>query len=232
MQLTGKTALITGASRGIGRAIAATLASAGARTYITGRNASNLAATAQEIGAFSLPCDHTSESDSRQLFERIRQEAGKLDLLINNAGNSHGIASVDALSLADWQRVIALNLTGTFLATHFALPLMPDGATIVNNLSIAARQVFQGQSAYIASKHGAYGFTKALREELRPRRIRVVALIPGATSTEIWEAFWPEAPREKMIAPETVAQLVLQAVTLPPEASLDELVIAPSVGVL
>jgi short-subunit dehydrogenase len=102
----------------------------------------------------------------------------------------------------------------------------------VNNLSIAALQPFAGMSAYNASKFGALGFTKALREEVRKQGIRVLALIPGATKTEIWQQFWPDAPREKMISPETVAEAVLRAVSAPPEAAVEEIVIAPTAGVL
>ena len=81
-------------------------------------------------------------------------------------------------------------------------------------------------------KFGALGFTKALREEVRTRGIRVLALIAGATNTDIWQQFWPEAPREKMMTPETVAEAVLHAVSAPPEASVEEIVIGPTAGVL
>jgi short-subunit dehydrogenase len=102
----------------------------------------------------------------------------------------------------------------------------------VNNLSIAAKRVFPGSSAYNASKHGALGLTNTLREELRPRGIRVIALLPGATDTEIWNVIWPDAPRQKMMSPETVAQAVLDALLLPPESTVEEVVILPSAGTL
>jgi NAD(P)-dependent dehydrogenase (short-subunit alcohol dehydrogenase family) len=119
-----------------------------------------------------------------------------------------------------------------FLVTRAALPLMKRGASIVNNLSVSAKGVFPGMSAYNASKHGAAGFTNTLREELREQGIRVIGLYPGATDTDIWKQFRPEAPRKRMMKAETIAEAVLFAVSLPPEATVEELVIAPTRGAL
>jgi short-subunit dehydrogenase len=110
--------------------------------------------------------------------------------------------------------------------------MMPAGSTIVNNLSIAALQPFAGMAAYNASKFGAMGFTQALREDLRSRGIRVLALLPGATDTDIWAQFWPDAPRRKMISAESVAAAVLHAVSAPAETAIEEIRIGPTAGVL
>ncbi len=166
------------------------------------------------------------------LLSDIQKEFGQLDILVNNAGVSHAMATADKLPVEVWSDVIATNLTGMFLVTRAALPLMPDGAAIVNNLSVAAKQVFAGESAYCAAKHGALGFTNTLREELRPRGIRVVALMPGATDTEIWNQFWPDAPRRKMLSPETVAQAVVSVLLLPPDSTVEELIVTPTAGSL
>ena len=139
---------------------------------------------------------------------------------------------MEKLDWEAWQRVLQINLSGLFLVTHSALPLMKAGGTIVNNLSVASKQVFKGMSAYCASKFGALGFTDTLREEVRERGIRVVALIPGAVDTEIWQQFWPEVPRERMLSPQTIAQAVLHVATLPKEAVVSELVIGPVAGTL
>jgi NAD(P)-dependent dehydrogenase (short-subunit alcohol dehydrogenase family) len=128
--------------------------------------------------------------------------------------------------------VIDTNLTGMFLVTRAALPLMKRGGTIMNNLSIAAKRVFPGSSAYNASKHGALGFTNTLREELRDQGIRVIALLPGATDTAIWKTLWPEAPRKKMMSPKTVAEAAVNALTLPADSTVEELTIMPSAGAL
>ncbi len=109
---------------------------------------------------------------------------------------------------------------------------MKLGGTIVNNLSIAANRVFPGSAAYNASKHGALGLTNTLREELRPRGIRVIALLPGATDTDIWTTLWPQAPRKKMMSPATVAKAVVEAILLPANATVETLEILPTAGAL
>ena len=166
------------------------------------------------------------------MFQEIGKQHSTIDVLINNAGVAHALAPVDQLPIETWKEVIDTNLTGTFLVTRAALPLMRAGGTIVNNLSVAAVTPFPGMSAYNASKFGALGFTKALREDLRKRGIRVLALLPGATDTEIWGQFWADAPKEKMISAETVAEAVLHAVSAPANTSIDEIRIGPAAGVL
>jgi NAD(P)-dependent dehydrogenase (short-subunit alcohol dehydrogenase family) len=128
--------------------------------------------------------------------------------------------------------VIDTNLNGLFLVTQAALAVMKRGSTIVNNLSVAAEHVFSGSAAYNASKHGALGFTNTLREELRPKGIRVIALLPGATDTAIWNTLWPKAPRRKMMSAETVAQVVVDALLLPENTTAEKIVLRPSIGVL
>src|SRR5207245_7805094 len=103
-----------------------------------------------------------------------------------------------------WMEVIDTNLNGLFLVTQAALAVMKRGSTIVNNLSIAAERVFAGSAAYNASKHGALGFIITLRDELRPKGLRVIALMPGATDTAIWNTWWPTARRRKTMSAETV----------------------------
>jgi NAD(P)-dependent dehydrogenase (short-subunit alcohol dehydrogenase family) len=110
--------------------------------------------------------------------------------------------------------------------------MMKRGSTIVNNLSIAATRVFAGSAAYNASKHAALGLTDTLREELRPRGIRVIGLLPGATDTDIWKTLWPQAPRKKMMSPETIAKAVTEAILLPSNATVESLEILPTAGTL
>ncbi len=150
-------------------------------------------------------------------FQSVRRRFGKLNILVNNAGITQPVVSVADTTPELWNDVIATNLTGMFLCTRAALPLMQRGATIINNLSAAAVQVFPNYAAYSAAKRGAMGFTLSLREELIPRGIRVTALMPGATATDMWDQIMPNAPREKMIPPESVADAVLYAVLLPRE---------------
>jgi NAD(P)-dependent dehydrogenase (short-subunit alcohol dehydrogenase family) len=180
----------------------------------------------------TLACDVREPAQVEALMDEVRRRFRRLDILINNAGVSHSNLEISKLPLDLWREVIETNLTGTFLVTQAALPLMKSGGAIVNNLSIAAKRVFAGASAYNASKHGALGFTNTLREELRTKGIRVVALLPGATDTAIWNTFWPDAPRKKMMSAETVARAVVSALALPANSTLEELTLMPSAGAL
>jgi NAD(P)-dependent dehydrogenase (short-subunit alcohol dehydrogenase family) len=235
--LHNQVALVTGSTRGIGLAIAQALAAQGCDLILTGRNEAALQRIGRELASAKIkilthPCDVRDPQSIDDLFRSIRRRFKRLDILINNAGIAHANLTVDKLPLPLWRDVIETNLTGTFLMTQAALPMMKRGATIVNNLSIAASRVFAGAAAYAASKHGALGLTSTLREELRPKGIRVIALLPGATNTEIWNTLWPQAPRKRMMSPATIAAAVLNAILLPPNATVETLEILPTVGVL
>jgi NADP-dependent 3-hydroxy acid dehydrogenase YdfG len=232
-----KVAVITGGGSGIGLAMTRVFAANGYSVVITGREAKRLQKAASGISddkkqVTCIPCDIRDPASVENLFSEIGKQHSKIDVLINNAGVAHGLAPVDELSVETWKEVVDTNLTGTFLVTRTALPLMRTGGTIVNNLSVAALQPFAGMSAYNASKFGALGFTHALREDLRKRGIRVLALLPGATDTDIWSQFWKDAPKEKMISAETVAQAVLHAVSAPANTAIEEIRIGPAAGVL
>jgi NAD(P)-dependent dehydrogenase (short-subunit alcohol dehydrogenase family) len=232
-----KVAVITGGGSGIGLAMVRTFAAGGYSVVITGRDEKRLHKAEKELSktqsqATAIACDVRDPASVEKLFQEIGKHHSTIDVLINNAGVAHSLAPVDQLPVETWKEVIDTNLTGTFLVTRAALPLMRVGGTIVNNLSVAALQPFAGMSAYNASKFGALGFTHALREDLRKRGIRVVALLPGATDTEIWSQFWPDAPREKMISAETVAQAVLHVVSLSKNTTIEEIRIGPTEGVL
>ena len=232
-----KVAVITGGGSGIGLAMARIFAASGYSVVITGRDAKRLQKAATTISAdkkqvIGIPCDVRDPVSVEKLFHQVGKHHSMIDVLINNAGVAHSLAPVDQLPVETWKEVIDTNLTGTFLVTRAALPLMRTGGTVVNNLSVAAVQPFAGMAAYNASKFGALGFTHALREDLRKRGIRVVALLPGATNTDIWGQFWPGAPKEKMISAETVAQAVLHAVSAPANTAIEEIRIGPASGVL
>ena len=234
-KLKGKTAVVTGASRGIGLAIAQALAAEGCNLVLTARNAKALAQAASKLRSkatrvLAEPCDVRDAPSVQQLFASVKREFRTLDILVNNAGIAHPLRNVDELPIEHWNDVMATNLTGLFLCTRAALPLMKPGAAIVNNLSIAARTVFPGMSAYDASKQGALGFTNTIREELRERKIRVIALVPGATDTEIWEQFMPEAERSRMMTAESIASMLVNALTMPEEMSVEELRMLPISG--
>lgn len=238
LSLEGKLAVITGGSRGIGLAVARALVKENCNIVITGRDGPTLQAAFTELTKNTraeitpLRCDVAKPEDVEALFAALAKKYQTIDMLVNNAGMAHGLGPADQLALETWRQVIDTNLTGMFLCTREALKLMRPGGTIVNNLSVAAVQPFEGMAAYNASKYGALGFTNALRLDLRKRGIRVLALLPGATDTAIWDQFWPQAPREKMLCVETVAEAVVHAMTLPMEATIEEIRIGPTSGVL
>jgi NAD(P)-dependent dehydrogenase (short-subunit alcohol dehydrogenase family) len=235
--LAGRLALITGANRGIGLAIARALASEGCNLIIAGRDERALARARAELEKLDVPvlaqsCDVRSPDSVDYLFALVRGLHKPLDILINNAGIGHPNRTVSELPYPTWMEVVDTNLNGLFLMTQAALAVMKRGSTIVNNLSIAAERVFPGLAAYNASKHGALGFTNTLREELRPKGIRVIALMPGATDSAIWGTLWPQAPRRKMMTAETVARTVVDALLLPVDATAEKIIVMPSAGTL
>jgi NAD(P)-dependent dehydrogenase (short-subunit alcohol dehydrogenase family) len=236
-QPAGKTVLITGGGSGIGLALARVFALNGYALVISGRDLQRLHAAADKLKQSNaeitaIACDVRDPSSVQKMFQQISQKHSTIDVLINNAGVAHALSSVDMLPIEVWKQVIDTNLTGTFLVTQAALPLMRSGGTIVNNLSVAATRPFPGMSAYNASKFGALGFTDALREDLRKRGIRVLALLPGATDTDIWNQFWADAPKERMVPADAVAEAVLHAVSAPAGTTIEEIRIGPTGGVL
>jgi NAD(P)-dependent dehydrogenase (short-subunit alcohol dehydrogenase family) len=236
LSLKGKIALVTGATQGIGLAFARALASEGCNIVVCGRNPQWLRRVDAELSrkgakVLAQACDVRDEQDVADLFQAVRRKFRRIDILVNNAGVAHPDSSIAKLPSNVWADVIATNLTGMFLVTKAALPLMKRGGVIVNNISIAAKQVFPGSSAYNASKHGALGFTNTLREELRAKGIRVIAMLPGATDTAIWNTLWPDAPRKKMLPPTAIAQALVSAVKQK-EGTIEEVTILPSGGTL
>lgn len=237
MDLNGKTAVVTGGSRGIGLEITRELARNGCRVAIAGRDPQALEAAIAQLKAEGLSisakrCDVSDSEQVHEFFHAVRERMGGLDFLINNAGAAHALNNVDRLAPEEFRRVIDVNLVGTFLCCRAAIPLMSAGAVIVNNLSVAAHQAFAGMSAYNASKAGALALTNVLREELRQKGIRVLALVPGAVDTDIWQQFWPDAPRERMMSAHDVARAVVLALSMPSNTSVDEIKMGPASGTL
>jgi NAD(P)-dependent dehydrogenase (short-subunit alcohol dehydrogenase family) len=236
-RLRGQVALVTGATRGIGLAIARALATEGCDLVLAARDEPALRRASRELASAKIQvlahsCDVRDPRSVDALFRSARRHFKRLDILINNAGIAHPNLPVEKLPFPLWKQVLETNLDGMFLVTQAALAIMKRGGTVVNNLSIAANRVFAGSAAYNASKHGALGLTGTLREELRPRGIRVIGLLPGATDTDIWKTLWPQAPRRKMMSPATVAETVVQAILLPANATVETLEILPTIGTL
>jgi NAD(P)-dependent dehydrogenase (short-subunit alcohol dehydrogenase family) len=217
--------LITGASRGIGRAIAEKLAGADVELLLQGRDTVALAEVCKGVEhhcgrVVRLIHDLAVPSGISDLIDHVGKNP--LDLLVNNAG----IAIVKPLceiTPIEWEQTLGVNITAPFmLMQHFAPEMLP-GSSIVNILSIAAKTGFPNWSAYCMSKFALEGFSQCVREELRDRRIRVINIYPAATDTNIWSHIEGKWPRHKMISPEDVASAVAYALSRPVDVALESI---------
>jgi short-subunit dehydrogenase len=224
--------LITGASRGIGRAIAEKLAANDVQLLLHGRDTVALAEVCDSINdrcarVVRLIHDLAVPSGVSDLIDQVGKNP--VDLLVNNAG----IAIVKPfceITSVEWEQTVGVNITAPFmLIQHFA-PHMPPGSSIVNILSIAAKTGFANWSAYCMSKFALEGFTQCVREELRDRRIRVINIYPAATDTNIWTHIEGKWPRHKMISSEDVASAVAYAVSRPADVALESIGISNLTG--
>jgi NAD(P)-dependent dehydrogenase (short-subunit alcohol dehydrogenase family) len=231
IDLTGKTAVITGAGSGIGRATARLLARHGAKVHIADLNGEAAAAAAREIGGSAThhAVDVTRPEDLAALAETIFAADGRVDILHNNAGIGHG-GDVETTTIEDWQRVIGVNLLGVAYGVHAFVPrMLAQGhrAIVVNTASEAGLVPVARMAPYCASKFGVVGMSEALDAELRSRGIRVVAVCPGIINTPIVRDGIMRgqlgADQEKIVAfyakhgasPDTVAAAVLDAIARP-----------------
>ena len=184
--MTNRTAFVTGASRGIGRAVAKTLGDAGARVILAARDAAKLEEVAYEIpGAMCIAIDLASPESIKEAFAK----AGNVDILVNNAGiTKDGLAM--RMKKDDWDAVLATNLTGAFLAIQQVLPgmLKQRWGRIINIASIVGETGNPGQSNYVASKAGLIGLTKSLAQEIASRTVTVNAVAPGFIETDMTAA--------------------------------------------
>lgn len=229
-------ALITGASRGIGKAVALRLAEEGIAVALVARSHPDLLAVQAEIQAKGgkaevFPIDLADLTALPQQLQALLDRFGVCDVLVNNAGIAQ-VGPLATLSLSDWQRVIDLNLTAAFLCAQAVLPGMRQQrcGTIVNIISIAGKRAFPNWGAYCASKFGLLGFSQALAAEERQHGIRVTSLCPGAVDTPLWDTVQVDFDRSQMLSPEWVADLVAHIVHLPKGAVVEDLTLMPAAG--
>jgi NAD(P)-dependent dehydrogenase (short-subunit alcohol dehydrogenase family) len=224
--------LITGASRGIGRAIAAKLAAPDVTLLLHGRDTVALAETCKAVGpgcanVVKLIHDLATEQGVSNLIAQVGDD--RLDVLINNAGIAI-VKPFREITLEEWKQTLGVNVTAPFLLMQRFAGQMPPGSSIVNILSVAAKTAFPNWGAYCMSKFALEGLSQSVRAELRDHRIRVLNIYPAATNTEIWDDVSGDWPREKMISPEQVADAVQYALSRPAEVAVENITLTNASG--
>ena len=228
-RLAGKVAIVTGASRGIGRAISLSLAQEAATIVLAARSITELQNTAERVaeagGIAEIVVTELTEEDSIKNLVRVGGEKfGRLDILVNNAGITHS-ATLEQTSTWDWDRCQRVNARAPFILCREALSLLrkSEPSYIINIASVVGVKGYPLQSAYTASKHALRGMTISLAEELRDSSVRVHVLCPGGVDTQMVDSVRPDIKKEDLIGPEEIAELVLYLVTHKGNAVLDEL---------
>ncbi len=229
------TALVTGATEGIGRAVAFALGRAGYQVGVCARTPSKLRVLLEELRsagltAHGVPADVGVEADVTGMVEAVTAALGPVDVLVNNAGVAV-LKPFDQLTLDEWDTTMATNLRSLFLVTRAVLPGMRarrHGA-IVNIASLAGRNGFAGGTAYTASKHAVLGFARSLMLEVRKDQVRVITICPGSVDTPLIHNQGMLTPDvQKILQPEDVADTVLAALALPERALVSELDVRPT----
>lgn len=233
-------AIITGASSGIGKAVALAFAKAGIDVALVSRSPEKLeavasAATEAGVEAKVYVVDLAQTNTVKEKIKAIAEDFGGVNVIVNNAGMGY-TNSLENTSLSDWQQVINLNLTSVFQCIQGVLPSMrkQSTGTIINVASIAAHNYFPEWGAYSVSKAGIIALTKTLSVEEKDNGIRAVIISPGSVNTPIWDTDTVKADlnREAMLTPESVAQSILHAALLPLQAVIEEMIVMPSGGSL
>jgi NAD(P)-dependent dehydrogenase (short-subunit alcohol dehydrogenase family) len=225
--LEGKVAVVTGGTRGIGRAIAEALAGCGASVAICGRSEAGVAKAVAELGpkVVGKAADVSNPEEVRALFEFVDERLGGLDILVNNAGLGV-FSSVAETSLENWQRTIGVNLNGAFYCSREALLRFRQrgGGFIVNIGSLAGKNPFAGGAAYNASKFGLNGFSEAMMLDHRHDNVRVSAILPGSVDTE----FGGLGGGSWKIAPPDIAEIVLDVLRMPARTLISRVEVRPA----
>jgi 3-oxoacyl-[acyl-carrier protein] reductase len=231
--LAGQTAVITGAGRGIGAAIARKLSSLGATAVLCGRSRDALESSAHAITqaggkAEVVPCDVTTLESVEAAAKRVDTSFGRVDILVNNAGVGGFGGPLHQLPPDAWEQILNTNLRGVYYTTRAFAPMMIRARSghIINISSLAGKNALPNGAAYAASKWGLNGLSYSLAEELRSYNIRVAVICPGSTNTDLS----PHAGKDhsKMLQPEDVAHAVAMLVTQAPQSFVSEILMRPT----
>jgi len=230
LDLAGKTALVTGGNRGIGKSIALRLARRGARVGVTGRNPETLTAAENELralapGSFALKCDVRSLEQQLEVFAAVRDRFGSLDICVPNAGEAT-LAAATETNLEQWRRDIDTNLTGFYITAVEAMKMMKERerGAIIGIVSKAGKTAFLLRAAYCASKWGALGFLKCLALEGKSCGVKVTAICPASVATDFQKN--NPAGTDWMMSAEAVADAAEYVLSLEENAWIDELVVS------
>lgn len=233
-ELEGKVVVVTGGSRGIGRAIAKAVAQRGAAVVLAARTAEAVEDTVAKLGQAGTVegkvCDVRRPEDCRRLIDETVADFGRIDVLVNNAGVG-ARARVDELSVDDWQRVIETNLNGVFYCSRAAIPPMRAAGSgwIINIGSLAGKNAYPGGAAYNASKFGLIGFSEALMQDVRHDGIRVAYIMPGSVATDFGGRFSGDGTGDDWkLQPEDVARTVTDLLAYPNRALPSRIELRPS----
>jgi 3-oxoacyl-[acyl-carrier protein] reductase len=231
--LEGQVAVVTGAGRGIGAAIARKLGTMGAAVVVSGRTPAPLDQTVRTIveaghRAEAVTCDVTAQQSVKALAEQVEKKFGRVDILVNNAGIGGFSTPLHQLLVEDWDRILNTNLRGVFYMIHALAPLMIKGKSghIINISSLAGKNALPNGAAYAASKWGLNGLSYSVAEELRSHNIRVAVICPGSTNTELSPHEGKSASR--MLQPDDVAHVVEMLVTQAPQSFASEVLLRPT----
>ena len=227
-------AVVTGASKGIGREIALEFSRNGFNVAACARTSSDLQSLENEIkssggSVITGVCDISREPEVISFLDKISEGFERFDVLVNNAAVAY-VSSVRDTSLSMWQETLNVNLTGTFLMCKHSLGRMSAGSHIFNIGSNASKIGFPNWSAYCASKFGVLGFSNSLRAELRSTGIKVTAILPGPTRTPLWESIGGDWDKSKMMSPKSVAEMIVHIYNQPAEVQTEEVFIIPTSG--